>query len=73
MLDDGSNITLGTQLEDLRKFITAQPDTTTIGVAYMRGGIAQVVQNLTSDHALAAKALRYRWEREGLMAARIFR
>src|ERR1700757_3789579 len=39
MLDDGSNTTLGTQLEDLRKFINAQPDTTTIGVTYMRDGI----------------------------------
>jgi len=58
MLDDGSNTTLGTQLEDLRKFINAQPDTTTSGVAYMRDGTAQVAQNLTSDHALAAKALR---------------
>ena len=58
MLDDGSNTTLGTQLEDLRKFINAQPDTTTIGVAYMRDGTAQVAQNLTGDHALAAKALR---------------
>jgi hypothetical protein len=58
MLDDGSNTTLGTQLEDLRSFINAQPDTTTIGVAYMRDGTAQVAQNLTSDHALAAKALR---------------
>src|SRR6202023_2429960 len=58
MLDDGSNTTLGTQLEDLRKFINAQPDTTTIGVAYMRNGIAQVVQNLTGDQALAEKALR---------------
>jgi hypothetical protein len=58
LLDDGSNTTLGTQLDGLRNFINAQPDTTTIGVAYMRDGIAQVVQNLTSDHALAAKALR---------------
>jgi hypothetical protein len=58
MLDDGSDTTVGTELEDLRKFINAQPDTTTIGVAYMRNGTAQVVQNLTSDHALASKALR---------------
>lgn len=58
MLDDGSNTTVGTQLEDIRKFISAQPGTTMIGVAYMRDGIAQVVQNPTSDHALAAKALR---------------
>ena len=58
LLDDGANATLGTQLDDLRKFINAQPDTTIIGVAYMRDGIAQIVQNPTSDHALAAKALR---------------
>jgi hypothetical protein len=58
LLDDGSNTTLGTQLDDLRNFINTQPDTTTVGVAYMRDGVAQVVQNLTADHALAAKALR---------------
>lgn len=58
LLDDGANVTLGSQLDDLRKFINAQPDTTIIGVAYMRDGIAQIVQNPTSDHALAAKALR---------------
>jgi hypothetical protein len=58
LLDDGSNTTLGTQLDDLRSFINAQPDTTTVGVAYMRDGVAQVVQNLTGNHALVAKALR---------------
>jgi len=58
LLDDGSNTTLGTQLDDIRNFINSQPDTTMIGVAYMRDGVAQVAQNLTSDHALAAKALR---------------
>ncbi len=58
MLDDGSNISLGTQLEDLRKFIVAQPASTKIGIAYMQNGIAKMEQSLTSDHALAAKALR---------------
>ena len=58
LLDDGSNATLGTQLDDLRNFISSQPGTTTVGVAYMRDGIADVVQNLTNDHSLAAKALR---------------
>ncbi len=58
MLDDGSNTSLGTQLEDLRQFITAQPASTKIAVAYMQDGIARMEQNLTSDHALAAKALR---------------
>jgi len=58
LLDDSSNLTLGSQLEDIRKFIDAQPDTTLVGVAYMQDGIAQVVQNPTSEHALAAKSLR---------------
>ncbi len=58
MLDDGSNASLGTQLQDLRKFIDAQPASTKIGIAYMQNGIAKIEQNLTSDHALAAKALR---------------
>jgi len=58
MLDDGSTISLGSQLEDLRQFIAAQPASTKIGVAYMQNGIAKMEQNLTSDHALAAKALR---------------
>jgi hypothetical protein len=33
LLDDGSNTTLGTQLDDLRNFISSQPDTTAVGVA----------------------------------------
>ena len=58
LLDDGSNSSLGTQLQDLRKFIDGQPASTKIGIAYMQNGIARVEQNPTSDHAQAAKALR---------------
>ncbi|HEX4785332.1 MAG TPA: hypothetical protein VH350_13390 [Candidatus Sulfotelmatobacter sp.] len=58
VLDDGSNSSLGTQLQDLRKFISEQPATTKIGIAYMQNGIAKVEQNPTSDHEQAAKALR---------------
>jgi hypothetical protein len=58
LLDDSSNITLGTKLEELRKFIGSQPDSTRIAVAYMQNGSAKMAQSLTSDHALAAKALR---------------
>jgi len=58
LLDDGASVSLGSQLEDIRQFINAQPPTTKIGVAYMRNGTAQIVQDLTSDHALASKSLR---------------
>jgi hypothetical protein len=58
LIDDALSVSLGSQLDDIRQFITAQPATTKIGVAYMQNGVAQVVQNLTTDHAAAAKALR---------------
>lgn len=58
LIDDSSSENLGTQLEDIRKFINSQPETTKVGVAYMQNGIARVLQNLTTDHAAAAKSVR---------------
>jgi hypothetical protein len=58
LLDDASGINLGVQLNEIRKFINNQPPTTKIGIAYMQNGIAEIVQNLTGDHAQAANALR---------------
>jgi len=58
VIDDASSTSLGSQLEDLRSFINAQPATTAIGVGYARNGIVQIGQDLTTDHPLAAKALR---------------
>src|SRR5580700_2629771 len=39
LLDDSSNVSLGSQLEDIRQFISAQPATTKVGIAYMSNGI----------------------------------
>jgi hypothetical protein len=58
LIDDASNSNLGLQLDDLGHFIQSQAATTMVGVAYMENGTAQILQNLTTDHALAAKALR---------------
>lgn len=58
LIDDTSNTSLGGQLDDLRAFISAQPATTWIGVGYMRNTAVNIVQNFTTDHAQAAKALR---------------
>jgi hypothetical protein len=58
MIDDGSGSGLDTQLADIKKFIVALPPTAQVGVAYMQNGTARIEQNLTSDHDLAAKALR---------------
>jgi len=58
LIDDASNSNLGLQLDDVRHFIQSQAATTKVGVAYMENGTAQILQNLTTDHGLAAKALR---------------
>ena len=58
LIDDASNPTLGMHFDDLKTFINAQPSTTAIGVGYMRNATVQIVQNFTTDHAAAAKALR---------------
>ncbi|MGA9448083.1 MAG: hypothetical protein WBQ74_23385 [Candidatus Sulfotelmatobacter sp.] len=58
LIDDASDARLGSHLEDLRTFINAQPSTTSVGVGYMRNATVQIVQDFTTDHAAAAKALR---------------
>jgi len=72
LIDDSSNTSLGSQLEDLKQFIASQPATTEIGVAYMQNGTAMILQNLTSDHALAAKALRLPMGNAGASASPYF-
>jgi len=72
LLDDSSNTSLGSQLEDLRQFIAAQPASSKVGVAYMRDGSARIEQNLTSDHAQAAKALRLPLGEAGVNASPYF-
>jgi hypothetical protein len=58
LIDDSVDNKVGLQLDDLRKFMSAQPDSTAIGVGYIRNGTVQVAQELTQDHVLASKALR---------------
>src|SRR5205807_2618783 len=58
LVDDALDSSIGTQLQDVRKYITTLPPTTAVGIAYMRNSSAQVLQNPTTDHAQAVKAVR---------------
>jgi hypothetical protein len=58
LIDDSLDNDVANQWSDLKDFFNAQPETTYISVSYARNGSAQVVQDFTNDHALAAKALR---------------
>ena len=57
-IDDASTTQLGSQLDSVRSFINAQAATTSVGVGYMRNATVEIVQNFTTDHAAAAKAVR---------------
>lgn len=58
LIDDDSSSELSTQYADIKSFIGEQPPTTKVGIAYMQNGIADITQNLTSDHDKAIKAIR---------------
>jgi hypothetical protein len=69
LIDDGTDTALGTQLEDLRRFVLEQPSTTHVGIGYLRNGTVQVQQKPTADHALAAKAIRLPLGQPGISAS----
>jgi hypothetical protein len=58
LIDDTCDPAIGNNLNELRDFISAQPATTVIGIAYMSNATVQITQNFTPDHDLAAKAVR---------------
>jgi hypothetical protein len=58
LIDDASNTSLGSHLDELRTFINAQPPSTSVGVGYMSNATVQILQNFTTDHAQAAKVVR---------------
>ena len=58
LIDDSLASDIASQWGDLKAFFAAQPSTTYISVSYVRNGTANLVQDFTNDHELAAKALR---------------
>ena len=58
LIDDSITTSAASQWNDLREFIMAQPATTHIALGYISENATQIAQDFTTDHALAAKALR---------------
>ena len=69
LIDDGTDTALGSQLDDLRKFVKDQPSSTQIGVGYIRNGTVETAQALTSDHDQAAKSFRLPLGTPGISAS----
>jgi hypothetical protein len=58
LIDEKTDPSMTARLEEIRRFISSQADTTAVGVAFMDDALGNIVQVPTKDHALAAKALR---------------
>jgi len=58
LIDESAGFSLGTQLNDIRSFISQQPPSTMIAVGYMQNGTVNLAIDFTKDHAAAAKAIR---------------
>ena len=58
VIDDSLASGIANQWDDLKAFLTSQPNTTYVSVSYARNGTVVVAQDFTNDHELAAKALR---------------
>ena len=58
LIDEAADPTVAGQFDDLRRFMSAQPALTSIGVGYMEMGTVRMVQQFTKDHEAAGKALR---------------
>jgi hypothetical protein len=58
LIDDAARPSVSSQFDDLREFVDSMPANTSVGVGYMRNGTVLIAQELTKDHAQAAKALR---------------
>lgn len=58
LIDDSLDTSAASQWNDLKGFIMAQPANTAVAVAYASNSTAMIAQDFTTDHALAAKALR---------------
>ena len=58
LIDDTLHTSVGNNLNDIKDFVQAQPQSTIVGIGYMSNAGVNVVQNFTPDKDLAVKAIR---------------
>jgi hypothetical protein len=69
VIDDGDDTDLSLQFQSLKNFIDEQPETTRIGLAYLRNGAANIVAPLSADHPMTARAIRLPLGQPGISAS----
>ena len=72
LIDDGLRSSFGTQLDDLKKFVTALPEGTQVLVGYMRFGTVESKGGFSADHAAVANEIRVPLSSAGASASPYF-
>lgn len=57
LVDDCSSCEFGPKFDELRRFVSLQAATTAVGVAYIRNGALEVIENPTKDRQRSIQAL----------------
>ena len=58
LIDDGADSSLGTQIGDIKKFITGLPGGSQVALGYMRDGTIRTAQDFTTEYAAVANKVR---------------
>jgi hypothetical protein len=72
LIDDGLRSSFGSQLEDLKKFVTALPEGTQVLVGYMRFGKVDFRGGFSADHAAVANDIHMPMSAPGASASPYF-
>jgi hypothetical protein len=72
LIDDGLRSSFGTQLDELKKFITMLPPNTQVMVGYMRNGTVDATQGFSTEHEAVAKSVRMPLSAPGVSASPYF-
>jgi hypothetical protein len=72
LIDDGLRLSIGREMDTLRKFVTNLPAGTEIFIGYMSNGRVMQASFFTTDHAGAAEKLRLPFGSPGISASPYF-
>jgi hypothetical protein len=72
LIDSSARTSLGTQMNDIKKFVQEMPPHTKMAIAYMINGVAQMASPLSSDPAQVLKGLHLTVGPPGISASPYF-
>lgn len=72
VMDGQLRLAVGKELQDIENFFMGLPPSVEVGVGYMVNGQVDIMQNFTSDHALAGKAMQLPFGRAALNGSPYF-